>query len=262
MNRRHQLTVDFTEQETPLPHPLHSVNLEQQNLLKTFGKKLKLATPVHFCQCCKQQWPNMEIFKIAGFCRRCQNEKKMKKLSANNDMDLGIVPDELQGLTLMEQMLIAQIHPIVSCYLLKGGTLPRLVSSVETLILCYDAADGTRFRDFRVCRFKVQAALQWLIRHKKYYRQIHPNRANLKALPLHGNVHSQLPPRTVLRATLDLVGPRTEPELLVQAVRDIANGTNSSDSPEHLLQWPACGDIRMAFPHLFPHGTRAQGSGG
>ena len=44
-------------------------------------------------------------------CRRCYNERKaiVKKFSSNNNMDPGDIPEELQGLTEIEEMLIAQV---------------------------------------------------------------------------------------------------------------------------------------------------------
>ena len=44
----------------------------------------------------------------------------LKKFSAANNMDPGEIPDELQGLTEIEEMLIAKIFPIVSVYCLRG----------------------------------------------------------------------------------------------------------------------------------------------
>ncbi|CAB4416219.1 unnamed protein product [Rhizophagus irregularis] len=57
-----------------------------------------------------------------GECRRCHNDKKIpKKFSADNNMDPGEVPDELQGLTDIEEMLIAQVFTVMSVYQLRGG---------------------------------------------------------------------------------------------------------------------------------------------
>src|SRR2546423_12854221 len=55
-------------------------------------------------------------------CRRCFTEKKHpKKFSAGNNMDPGDVPDELKGLTDIEEMLIAQVFTVITVYQLRGG---------------------------------------------------------------------------------------------------------------------------------------------
>ncbi|CAG8799932.1 5916_t:CDS:2, partial [Gigaspora margarita] len=53
---------------------------------------------------------------------RCKCEKTLpKKFSAENNMNLGEVPEELQGLTEVEEMLIAQVFTVISVYKLCGG---------------------------------------------------------------------------------------------------------------------------------------------
>jgi hypothetical protein len=55
-------------------------------------------------------------------CRCCYYDKnEIKKFSADNNMDPGDVSEELQGLTEIKEILIAQIFPIVSVYYLSGG---------------------------------------------------------------------------------------------------------------------------------------------
>ena len=59
---------------------------------------------------------------IKGECRRCHTDTKTpKKFSADNNMDPGEVPEELQGLTDIEEMLIAQVFTVMSVYRLRGG---------------------------------------------------------------------------------------------------------------------------------------------
>ena len=45
----------------------------------------------------------------------------MKSFSADNNMDPGEVPQCLEGLPQVEEMLIAKAHPIMSVYRKKGG---------------------------------------------------------------------------------------------------------------------------------------------
>ncbi|CAN0356062.1 unnamed protein product, partial [Ascophyllum nodosum] len=55
-------------------------------------------------------------------CKRCNGDKKNPKaFSADNDVDPGDVPQQLEGMTQVEQMLIAKVAPIMRVYRLKGG---------------------------------------------------------------------------------------------------------------------------------------------
>src|SRR6266540_5201234 len=52
----------------------------------------------------------LSIVLVKGECRRCYSEKNSpKKFLSKNDMDPGEVPEELQGLTEIKEMLIARI---------------------------------------------------------------------------------------------------------------------------------------------------------
>ncbi|CAG8830479.1 21829_t:CDS:1, partial [Gigaspora margarita] len=53
---------------------------------------------------------------------RCYNEKTLsKKFLFDNNMDPGEVPEELQGLTEIEEMLIAQVFSVIVVYRLREG---------------------------------------------------------------------------------------------------------------------------------------------
>ncbi|CAG8809976.1 16881_t:CDS:2, partial [Dentiscutata erythropus] len=89
---------------------------------------------------------------------------------------------KLKGLTKIEEMLIAQVFPVMSVYRLRGGQLgyrgnvinflqdvrefttrlPRHPSSLDILIVCRQSGDLTSFRDFNVRRAKISRALYWL----------------------------------------------------------------------------------------------------
>ena len=50
-------------------------------------------------------------------CRRCKSDKQIpRKFSLENDMILSGVPSHLQGLTQIEEMLIARALPIMRVY--------------------------------------------------------------------------------------------------------------------------------------------------
>jgi hypothetical protein len=136
------------------------------------------------------------------------------KFSAVNNMDPGEVPEELQGLTDIEEMLIAKAFTVMSVYKLRGGQygyrgnvinfpqdihefatrLPRHPLSLEVLIVRrHSASDLTAFRDFTVRRVKVARALQWLKANNRYYKDIIIDDEALQSLPENCSIADQLP---------------------------------------------------------------------
>ena len=124
-----------------------------RKLLNNFRKKMDKVQNV-FCPVCNECSPSIVL--VMGKCRRCYSEKIMPhKFSAENNMDPGNVPDELQGMTEIEEMLIAKVFTVMSVYRLRGGQygyrgnvinfpqdverfttqLPRDPSSLEVLIV-------------------------------------------------------------------------------------------------------------------------------
>ena len=109
-----------------------------------------------------------------------------------------------QGLTQVEEMLIAAVMPIMSIYRLPHGqygysghvvnlpqdavsfatSLPRLPSELDIVIVRKEGANQSH-RDFRVRRSVVYHALQWLIANNRYYRAnyVHINQDALALLP-------------------------------------------------------------------------------
>ncbi len=115
-----------------------------------------------------------------GECHRCHSEKSIsKKFSVQNNIDPGEVPEELQNLTKIEEMLIAQIFPVISVYSLRRGQyayrgnvinfpqdvhefttrLSRNPSSLDILIVHHQSASGSTFRNFNIHRTKITRAL-------------------------------------------------------------------------------------------------------
>jgi hypothetical protein len=67
------------------------------------------------CPVCNERTPSMQIVK--EMCRRYYTEKSpIKKFSAGNNMDPGEMPEELKGLSEIEEMLIVQVFVIMSVY--------------------------------------------------------------------------------------------------------------------------------------------------
>jgi hypothetical protein len=78
------------------------------------------------CSVCHELWPSRRVDNQAepkSFeCARCKQDKKQPKLySKDNDMHPGNVPQCLQGLSQIEEMLIARACPIMTVYRKHGG---------------------------------------------------------------------------------------------------------------------------------------------
>jgi len=129
-------------------------------------------------------------------------------------MDPGVVPDELKGLTEIEEMLIAQVFTVMTVYRLRGGQtgyrgsvinflqdvqeftnkLPRNSSSLEVLIVRRQSEkDTSSYRDFNVRRERVAKALVWLKQNNSFYNEIIIDNDILKSLPENGNIINLLP---------------------------------------------------------------------
>lgn len=130
-------------------------------------------------------------------------------------MDLETLPEELQGLTLMEQTLISPVKPFLTVFRLEGGQygyngqiinfnqdisalvteLPNAINSISnTVIFRRETDDLNTFFEVRVHKMKVWEALSWLIKNNPVYRKkITINQQNLNELPDDGSIHDQLP---------------------------------------------------------------------
>ncbi|MCG8622691.1 MAG: hypothetical protein MJE68_11945 [Proteobacteria bacterium] len=120
-------------------------------------------------------------------------------------MHPGKVPQCLQGLSQIEEMLIARACPIMTIYRKHGGQrryrghvvnlpqdiqgfldrLPANVSNLPLLLVRRHEADDTH-ADFRVRRQYVLEALQWLQHNNPCYHNITTDFTNLDKLPEDG----------------------------------------------------------------------------
>ena len=126
-------------------------------------------------------------------------------LSAENDMDPGPVPLCLEGLTRVEQMLIARGCQVMCVYRKKGGqrgyknhvlnfpqdiqgfldSLPSYVCDLPFLVVRRMGQDNSH-RDFKVRRTRVYDALVWLRDNNRFYQDIHINMDAVSSLPEDG----------------------------------------------------------------------------
>ena len=83
-----------------------TISEEEHRILQGFRDKMDNIS-YKVCSICNERIPCMILINNIT-CRRCHTEKHVpKKFSADNNMDPGEVPDELKGLTEIEEMLIA-----------------------------------------------------------------------------------------------------------------------------------------------------------
>jgi hypothetical protein len=122
------------------------------------------------CPVCNKRISSMVI--VNEMCHQCYNEgNNIKKFSGMNNMNLGDIPEELQGFTEIKEMLIAQVFMVMSVYRLRGRQyryhgnvinfpqdiqefttrLPHKPSTLDILVMRHQSAnDPTAFRDFNV----------------------------------------------------------------------------------------------------------------
>ncbi|GAU99773.1 hypothetical protein RvY_10725 [Ramazzottius varieornatus] len=162
--------------------------------------------------------PLLELAQlISPQCKRCAKDNHIsgvRKFPAENELDPGVfVPDQLKGLTQVEQMLIAKVATVVQVFSLKGGqrgytgnvisfpqhvrgfvtNLPRNVRMLDIVIVRRTARDVEAYKDFHVRRDKILDALLWLRQNKRHYTDIQIDENNLAMLPQDGNVEALLP---------------------------------------------------------------------
>jgi hypothetical protein len=122
------------------------------------------------------------------------------------------MPD-LPQLSQIEEMLIAQVQPLVSVFVVRGGqlsyrgniinfpqnvqafldTLPRDPSTLDVLVVRQLSRDGSAaFRDYKVNRQNVAAWLHWLKANNQFYQHINIDEEALQRLPENGSVYDRL----------------------------------------------------------------------
>ena len=128
-------------------------------------------------------------------------------------MDSGEVPEELQDLTEIEEMLITQVFSMISVYRLREGQhgyrgnvinfpqdvqefatkLPQNPSLLDVLVICHQSASNLEaYRDFNVRRAKIAHALYWLKENNDYYADIIIDNEILLSLPINGSIDGHL----------------------------------------------------------------------
>ena len=165
------------------------------------------------CIVCLEGWPlrsRSDTDTTSEFrCLRCIRDKKRpQKFSRENNMIPSQVPCELQGLTQVEEMLIARALPIMTVYIKPGGqrgysghcinlpqhveelalSLPRYPKDLSVIVVKMKGKDNN-FKDVSVRRQKVADALLWLINNNPHYKDVKINHYSLNCLPVNGIPH-------------------------------------------------------------------------
>ena len=165
------------------------------------------------CIVCLEAWPLKTRQKslLSYICSRCVRDKQNPKtFSLQNFITPSKVSNELQGLTQVEEMLIACVLPIMRVYVKPGGqrgysghcinlpqnvseiadSLPRCPKQLPLIVMTMKGKENT-FKDVIVRRAKVETALNWLTQNNPQYQNLKLNSKILNSLPECG-VPSQL----------------------------------------------------------------------
>lgn len=162
------------------------------------------------CSTCNKRVSRTDI--VRDSCVSCRRTRGPIMFSAENNMDIGEIPDELRGLTMIEEILIARVHPVVSVFKIRGqqraysGHVMNFVQHVEDIatrlphdprglntIVLLNRNTPNGMIQFRVRSSNVRVALCWLKENNQYYRDIIIDENVLRNLPRDGDVSHLLP---------------------------------------------------------------------
>jgi ATP-dependent DNA helicase PIF1 len=221
----------------PLPEPTGFLPTNEWQRIQDFNRAME-AIQMETCQRCREHGFSMDLKD--GVCHRCflrdtDNQKRPVTpflMSAENDMDPGIVPADLPELTQVEEMVIARAHVQMLVKRVRGhqyhytghcvtfmqnivrtvDVLPSLPSELDIILLQPPAnhADDLRYRrqfqaDFRVRRQHILTWLYFLKTNHPGYRYITISTDRIAALPVDGDV--SLSVIHITDDTLGLDGP-------------------------------------------------------
>lgn len=194
---------------------------ENEEFARIFVDKQK-ALNINHCTICKQ----ISITSTDLVCSNCRKfthpdvfdindpNAKLNPYCALNNMQPGVVPEELTGLTFIEQILISRVKICLTVFRLRGGqfgynrqvinfnqdvselarSLPHTLDSLSNvLIIRRETENLSSFSEFRVRKMVVWNALLYLTRHHSGYRGIvNIEQCNLDQLPEDGTVIDRL----------------------------------------------------------------------
>ena len=209
--KRNRSNISYKENKlninvSSLPNPPPLSDNKQYNKAMDTIRSFELEQMFYSFKCCascKERRLNLQVTK-ENICRRCNSDKNIVKLFSNeNYMDPGEVPAELIGLSVVEQQLICRIAPAIHVHLLKHGgiassghcvsfsqdvnepaqILPKLPHEINVLKVRRQGKNDS-VKEFRVRRYTIQSALQWLKSNNPAYSDIIINEERLNKLPV------------------------------------------------------------------------------
>lgn len=198
----------LNESEIPSPPPL-SNNAKYDKAMDSIRafELQQMSYFFQFCTICKERRLEMKMSKNS-VCSRCFRDKHdIKLFSSSNNMDPGKLPEELQGLTIIEQQLISRLSPCINVHMLSHGGVassghcvtfpqeinepakifPRLPQEIQIIKVKKQGKNDT-CREFRVRRLKVEQALKWLKINNPAYVDIIISSDRLLHLPEDGEL--------------------------------------------------------------------------
>lgn len=232
------------------------------------------------CKNCLRNFPTVRL--QMGICTTCLRSKNKNKYTSSNNMDPGDVPPELQDLTYIEQMMIAQCHPVISFYKIRGaqhaysGNVITFYQNVNeyitklpihpgklpaTIVFNKDTPAG--YASFRVRGPVLYRALLWLKKNNLYYNNISIDEVLIQNLPEDGDASSIL-----TTMSIESQDSGNDSETIVDSYVPLINNVDQDKiiAQELHLDYPSLsgtpinefeteGYIALAFPALFPRGN-------
>lgn len=144
-----------------------------------------------FFVACTRCSRRVERLKVRNnLCTSCQ-KPGFNPYTRENEMDLGDIPDELKELTMIESILIARVHPVVSVFRIRGqqrafsGHVMNFIQEINHIatrlphdprnldcIICMDRETPHGLVHFKERSNRVRRALEWLKINNRYYHDI------------------------------------------------------------------------------------------
>ena len=197
-----QLNINVSSLPNPPPLSDNKQYNKAMDTIRSFELE-QMSYSFKCCASCKERRLNLQVTK-ENICRRCNSDKNIVKMFSNeNYMDPGEVPAELIGLSVVEQQLICRIAPAIHVHLLKHGgiassghcvtfpqdvnepaqILPKLPHEINVLKVRRQGKNDSA-KEFRVRRYTIQSALQWLKSNNPAYSDIIISEERLNKLPV------------------------------------------------------------------------------
>lgn len=203
---------------------IFNCNLQENLELSLPFEQFQMRLQIRSCSICNE----IDLESTDNICDHCKKFPHPNNLSINSPLNLinplselngmqpGEIPDELKGLTILEQALISPIKPFLIFFKLeKNGQwgysgncisfnqditelvteIPRTLDSVSELVIIRRQTDDvSRFSEVRVRKNIIHRAIQWLLNNNRLYAsKINFNQNNLDNLPNDQNVSDSLP---------------------------------------------------------------------